>query len=525
MIYLPPASLLTQEVKVRAEASTVAPAAKPAAAPAPAQQQPPAPAPGVVRGKPLQLSKEERHQLARRAGDTEFPKDPTAAALVVKEYLRQPLTADERTRLDSLRVARRALSLAPLPGARVAANTISPSATVSTDAQFLDVVGREVFRYFIDEADPSTGLIKDRSTPDSPSSIAADGFGLSALAVGVPRGWVSRDEAYARSLKMAKALDHLQRNTPQYHGFFHHFLDEKSLENWKGSEVSSIDTALLMAGLLHSAEAFPNTELSKLANQMYDRVDWTWMLNGGKTLSYGYADGKGFIPQRWEGHSEGLLLYILALGSKTHPIPAGSWQQMASTYETRSPAGLEPYVATPTDSLFTYEYPQVWLDLKNVRDEKGINYFENSRRAVEADAAFSEAEGSAVFGVTASDGPGGYRSYGANAKEYDGTIAPTGAGGAMPFDPALSIHALRTMTTEPYAKLWGDYGPKDAFNLKKQWFDGDYLGIDQGTMLLMIANTEDEGVWRASMRHPAIQRGLERAGFTRAQAEPSTDPH
>lgn len=379
------------------------------------------------------------------------------------------------------------------------------------DAQFLETLSRQTFRYFLDQADPITGLIKDRSTPDSPASTAAVGFGLSALVVGAQRGFISRDEAYDRSLKAVRSLEQLQASTPQFHGFLHHFIDMKTLEPWRDTEVSSIDTALMVAGMLHAAQEFPGTELATLANRVYDRIDWKWMLNGGETLSHGVTKD-GFLPSRWEGHSEGLLLYVLALGSSTHPIPPESWKRMTESYEIRTAPGGQPFVATPTHSLFTYEYPQVWLDLRGKHDQTGVNYFENSRRAVQADAAFSKAQGATGFGVTASDGPDGYMNYGAQKGAFDGTFAPTGAGAAVPFAPELAIPALREL--EQHDRLWGEYGPKDAYNLKRDWFAPDYLGIDQGAMLLMIANHQDDAVWKSTMKHPAFARGLERAGFT-----------
>lgn len=386
------------------------------------------------------------------------------------------------------------------------------SVRLSDDA-FLEMVSKTTFEYFRYEVDDESGLIRDRSTPTSPCSIAATGFGLSSYCVAVSHGWMLEYEAYIRILRALRTFDEIQRRTPENHGFFYHFIDAHTGERCWNSEVSSVDTAILVAGMLHAAECFPRTELMYLAQTINERIDWRWMMNGHATLSHGYTPEEGFLPYHWEGYSEAILMYILALGSPTHPIPVESWKAVTAGYQIGN-YDKYSFCCCPTGSLFTYQYPHVWVDFHSRHDGK-LDYWENSRQAVYANYQYCCDNAHDIFGLTACDGPDGYRNYGSQpgANIYDGTIAPTAAGAAVPFAPEISIPALRTMYERYHAQIWGKYGFRDAFNLGRNWWATDYIGIDQGAMLLMIENYRNGGVWSKSMNSSTIQRGLDRAGF------------
>lgn len=429
-----------------------------------------------------------------------------------------PFIAPSSTATLSVSAPRPELTVSPSP------TNLETSLAALGDDEFLDVLERLTFQYFWNEANPDTGLIRDRSTETSPASIAAIGFGLSAIIVGKTRGWISEQDAYSRTLRTLQTLERLQQSTDtnaeSNHGFFYHFIDPSTGRRVWDSELSSIDTALLIAGVLHTGQHFKNTEIEEIADRIYRRVEWDWMLNGGSTLSHGWKPETGFLPYRWEGYNEAAILYLLALGSPTHPIPASSWEAWGRTFQRGQYKGPELFFVS-TGSLFAYQYSHIWVDFRNKKDAFA-NYWENSRRAVEANRRFvydnrdrCQTYGETTWGLTASDGPYGYQGYGAMPGDAlnDCTISPSGSGGSVALVPELAIPALRFMYAEYGKNIWGKYGFKDAFNVDRNWWDEDYVGINQGAMLLMIENYRSGLLWNEFMQIPYIGRALESAGF------------
>ena len=447
----------------------------------------------------------------------------------------------------------------PLP----APATAAAAPLSAADAAFLDEVQERTFRFFWDLADPGTGLIPDRWPTRSFASVAATGFGLTAYPIGVERGWVTREQARERVLRTLRFL----WNAPQgdgatgvtgYRGFFYHFLHLDSGLRFERVELSTIDTTLLLAGVLFCGEYFDGDapeerEIRDLAERLLARVEWTWAQPKPPAVSHGWHPEKGWIESDWRGYNEAMLLYLMALGSPAHPIDPAGWDEWTSRYRFETWYGQRHLIFPP---LFGHQYSHVWVDFRGILDEPmrraGFDYFENSRRATLAQRAWAidnprmwAGLGPDVWGITACDGPldielevrGEKRRFwtyagrgvGPGFPVDDGTVAPTAAGGSVPFAPEHAIRALRAMRDRYGAHLWGEYGFLDAFNPTFQfdvrvqhgkvvpgvgWFDGDYLGIDQGPILIMIENHRSDLVWRLMRRNPHLRRGLERAGFT-----------
>lgn len=334
-----------------------------------------------------------------------------------------------------------------------------------------------------------------------------------------------------------------------YKGFFYHFLTLDKAIRFKNVELSSIDTGLLMAGILSSMSYFDQdneieNSIEALSDSLFRRVDWTWMYGDTSTLSMGWHPEGGFIPAQWIGYNEAMILLIMAMGSPTHPLPAEAWDKWCATYEWDTFEGYENIQFEP---LFGHQYSHVWIDFKGIQDKymrgKGIDYFENSKRATLSNRSYCiknplKAKGyhEWCWGLTACDGPDNkkiiidgkpwqfydYRARGACSFRVvdDGTIAPTAAGGAYPFTPDISDHTLKYMWETYQRDLVGEFGFKDAFNLTyitdqtpNGWFDIDYLGIDQGPILLMIENHRTQVLWNVMKKNPYIVAGLRKAGF------------
>jgi len=462
----------------------------------------------------------------------------------------------------------------PAPDARppeapaAAASAVRPT-TDPAQLAFLDTLQERTFRWFWETSDATTGLTPDRWPTRTFASVAAIGYALTAYPVGVERGWVTRDEAAERTLATLRFLWRAPQGADSagmagHRGFFYHFLDPQG-RRFRDVELSTIDTALLLGGVLFAQVYFDDTasaremEIRALADSLYGRVDWRWAQDDPKPLvSMGWRPERGFIEADWRGYNEALLLYVLALGSPTHAVEPDVWDAWTSTYEWGDFHGQEHLNFTP---LFGHQYSHVWIDFRGIQDaymrERGIDYFENSRRATLSQRAYAIANpggwrdyGENVWGLTASDGPTDttvtidgrerrFHSYWARGASLDhvnddGTIVPTAAGGSIPFAPEVTIPALMHMRATYGDDLWGRYGFLDAFNPTfrldgvrlgaglrhgkvvpgKGWFDTDYLGIDQGPILIMAENHRSELVWRHMRRHPAIVRGLQRAGFT-----------
>ncbi len=446
---------------------------------------------------------------------------------------------------------------------------------VASEALLADLEAR-TFRFFWERANPENGLIPDRWPTPSFSSIAAVGFGLTAYPIGVERGWITREQARQRVLTTLRFFDSAPQGPEPagvagHRGFYYHFLDMTTGHRFKDVELSTIDTALLLAGALACQTYFDRDdpeerEIRELAEELYRRADWKWMQVRPPLVSHGWRPERGFIDYDWGGFNEAMILNVLALASPTHPIEPAAWEKFTSTYEWADFYGQEHVNFAP---LFGHQYSHVWIDFRGIQDvymrERGIDYFENSRRATYSQRAYAidnpggfAGYGENVWGLTACDGPldaelaveraGGrrvrfftYAARGAAAGEIrdDGTLAPTAAASSIPFAPEIAIPAVVELHRRWGEHLYGDYGFLDSFNptfifdLKVQhgklvpgqgWFDGDYLGIDQGPIVAMIENYRSGLVWDLMRRNPHVVRGLRRAGFTGgwlARAPPS----
>lgn len=416
-----------------------------------------------------------------------------------------------------------------------------------SDDDFLEYLQATAFDYFWYEANPQNGMVRDRTQPWSAASIAAIGFGLSAVPIGIDHNWITRKEGAERVYRTFKTLwstaqGQAESGTSGYKGWFYHFLKMEDATRFGTSELSSIDTALLLAGVLDSAEYFSDSnpresEIRSLAERIFARVDWRWMLNKGDTLTMGWNPEHGFLRARWNGYNEASILYILGIGAEgPNALTADSWQHWTKTYSWRTNLGFS-FIHFPP--LFGHQYSACWIDFKHIADDytsaRGITYFENSRRATLAQRAYCMANpggfpgyGADTWGLTACDGPGsnGTHSYIARgappAENDDGTLAPTAAGGSLPFAPAECLTTLRSMYDRYREKIWCGYGFRDAFNLKEDWWGEDVIGIDQGPILLMAENMRSGRVWERMKRNPVLRKGLESAGFRPIQKEGAT---
>jgi len=424
-----------------------------------------------------------------------------------------------------------------------AGGAVAAEESLTTPA-LLDSLQYTAFQYFWEEANPVNGLIRDRSQPGSPCSIAAQGFGISAICIAIDHGWVTRDEGRDRILLGMQTLwDGPQNNseyvTNGYMGLFYHFLDINSgLRAWS-CELSTIDTALLMAGVIDAKQYFDtadpgDVEMRALADSLYYRVDWEFVRNGGNGIRMGWKPATGFSGfGSWVGYNEAMILYILALGSPTHPVPWYTWAYWTTGYNWSTQYG-QTYLIFPP--LFGHQYSHCWIDFRDIKDQymdlKGITYHENSRRATLAAREYCIANpggwtgyGENLWGLTASDDPGGYLAHGAPPAQNDnGTITPTAAASSIAFAPEVVIPALHNMYDNYGGLIWGKYGFKDAFNPSVFWVGSDYLGIDQGPIIMMIENYLTGAVWERFMTNPDILAGLSQAGFTSVSAVPE-GPH
>jgi len=428
---------------------------------------------------------------------------------------------------------------------------------------FLDTLQRRTFDFFWERTNPRNGLTPDRWPTKAFSSIAAVGFALTAYPIGVERGYVSRSQARDRVLTTLKFFwqapqGEAEAGTTGYKGFFYHFLDMETGLRFERVELSTIDTTLLLGGVLFcemyfGGDAPAEVSIRAYADSIYRRVDWRWAQARSPFVSMGWHPASGFIEADWQGLNEAMLLLVLALGSPTHPADSSAWRGWTSSYAWGRYYGIDHLGFAP---LFGHQYSHAFIDFRGIKDAymrgKGIDYFENSRRATYAQRRYAVANpgkwrgyGADSWGLTASDGPADvslkiagrprhfleYAARGASFTEVrdDGTIAPTAAGGSLPFAPEIALPVLVAMREEHGAAIFGHYGFLDAFNETfpgdrvprkgrtipgRGWYDTDYLGIDQGPILIMAENYRTGLVWRYMRKHPAIIRGLRRAGFS-----------
>jgi len=443
-----------------------------------------------------------------------------------------------------------------------------PAPVVITDIAyrsdpFLADLENRTFDYFWRATDPHTGLTPDRSPSSTISSIAAIGFGLTAYPIGVAEGYVSRAQAADRARTTLKYLYDLPQGPADsgvagYRGFFYHYLDTSHGRRAGHAELSTIDTAILMAGALLCEQYFDGPSAAEVgvrayADSLYRRVDWTWAAPNSPAVALGWYPETGFIQYDWRGYNEAMILYVLALGSPTHPLPDSAWAEYTRTYRWEEWASEDHLNFGPA---FGHEYSQVWIDFRGIQDafmrEHNIDYFENSRRAAYAQRDYATYNpmgwagyGPEAWGLSACDGPadtsvsldGVYRTfhtYWARGSDYmriadDGTITPSAAAGYIPFAPEIAIPALKTMRATYGSLIYSVYGFVDAYNPSftlsvhtplgrvdgaRGWFDTDFLGIDEGPILAMIENYRTELIWTTMRRSPYLATGLERAGFS-----------
>jgi len=396
---------------------------------------------------------------------------------------------------------------------RTTANQLAPE-----DDQLLNDIEAANFLYFWEQANPKNGLVKDRSNSQGNdsrivASIAATGFGLTALCIGEKRGLVPRTAAQER---VRTCLSFLAGKLTHHRGFFYHWANINTGERVWDSEVSSVDTAILLCGILTCRQYFQNSGISHLADEIFDRVDWTWLSEDTPLLPHGWTPEIGFLPYRWDYYSELMMMYLLGLGSTTYPLREDAWhawKRLTFEYD-----GLR-YIGSFAP-LFVHQYSQAWFDFRQKRDQYA-DYFKNSATATEVHRRFCIELGKQfpdysddLWGITASDSANGYVIWGGPPAvgPIDGTVVPSAPAGSLPFLPEPTLRVLRNIKAH-YPSAWCKYGFVNAFCLPKNWFDSDVVGIDTGITMLMAENLRTGFVWNTFMKTEEAQRGMQRAGF------------
>jgi hypothetical protein len=416
--------------------------------------------------------------------------------------------------------------------------------------QDLDTLQATTLQYYLRETNPANGLIRDKTESAAPCSIAAVGLALATIPVLIERGVISRQfapEIALRRLRFFRDSPHgSEPDATGYKGFYYHFLDMKSGRRVWECELSTIDSAFLFAGMLTCAAYFDRdteeeAEVRQLADELYRRADWQWAQNGGAALSHGWKPESGFLPHCWTGYDEGLLLYILGLGSPTFPLPPESYAAYCSTYRWKTIYGRELLYSGP---LFTHQLSHLWIDFRDLRDafmrEHGSDYFQNSRQATYVHQEYGirnplefAGYGEFCWGLTATDGPGwekrtvngierqfyDYYARGAPYGPDDGTIAPWVVVASLPFAPEIVIPTMRAMARLDLG-MTKRYGFKASFNQTYEvdrapgwWVTPHHFGVDQGPVILMIENYRTGLIWNIMRRSPYVAAGLRRAGF------------
>ena len=394
----------------------------------------------------------------------------------------------------------------------------TPTSLSTQDDEFLNDLEHCNFLFFWEQANPQTGLIKDRCnvrTKDTTivASVASTGFGLTAICIGENRGFIGRAEARSRVIS---SLSFLWHKLPTHRGFFYHFANINTGERIWDSEVSSVDTAILLCGILTCRQHFQDDTITQLAQAIFDRVDWTWLSEDTTLLPQGWTPEFGFLPSKWDFYSELMMMYLLGLGSSTHPLRSEAWFAWKRTVFEYD--GLR-YVGSFAP-LFVHQYSQAWFDFRNKRD-RYTDYFVNSVIATDVHRRFCLQLNeqfidytNALWGITASDSDKGYVIWGGPPAmgPIDGTIVPAATGGSLPFLPDATMRVLRTIH-DHYPGAWCRYGFVDAFNPLSNWYDTDVIGIDTGITMLMAENARTGFVWETFMKNAEAQRGMAIAGF------------
>jgi hypothetical protein len=417
----------------------------------------------------------------------------------------------------------------------------------------LEILQRESFSYFLHETNPVNGLVIDKTAPDCPASITATGFALAAYPVGIERGLMSRAAAVERTLATLRFF----WNSPHgpepdatgYQGFYYHFLDMQTGRRAWQCELSTVDSAFLLAGVLTAGSYFDvdtadEHEIRVLADALYRRANWRWAQNQGATLTHGWKPESGFLQYRWEGYDEALLLYLLALGSPTYPLSNSSYAAWSSTYQWQSCYGYDYIYA---GSFFTHQLSHIWIDFRGIQDafvrDKGMDYFENSRRATYVQQQYAidnplkfKGYGEYCWGITASDGPRpdtikvdgierqffDYMARGVPYGPDDGTIAPWAVVASLPFAPEIVLPTIEHFIYHIDLKSRNPYGFKATFNATHPdrsnnpfgWVSPWQYGLHQGPITLMVENYRSGLLWQLMRNCPYIVNGLRRAGFT-----------
>ena len=392
------------------------------------------------------------------------------------------------------------------------------------DDALLEELAHANFQYFWEQCNPDTGIVKDRCNvragdKNELGSIAATGFGLTALCIGDKRGYVSHAQAQKRVLD---SLRFMRKKLPSHRGFFYHWAKISTGERLWDSEVSSVDTALLLCGILTCRAHFDHPEISELASEIFNRVDWTWLSEDTTVLPHGWTPESGFLQYRWDNYSEMMMMYLLGMGSSSHPLSSRAWNAWKRTLfeydDIRYIGSFAP--------LFVHQYSQAWFDFRDKRDQYA-DYFENSVLATDVHRRFCiDLAGQFpdytddLWGITASDSVHGYVVWGGPPATgpIDGTVAPCAAGGSLPFQPAATIRVLRTIKDQFGANAWCRYGFVDAFNPLTKWYDTDVVGIDTGITMVMAENARTGFVWDTFMKNPEARLGMERADFKKHES-------
>jgi hypothetical protein len=398
-------------------------------------------------------------------------------------------------------------------------NTGTTPGGAPTNDQLMETIENAAFQFFWYQANSANGLIKDRAVyqgtdTSTLSSIASTGFGLTGLCIADSRGYLSTAQLKQR---VVTTLDFLLNQAPIENGFFYHFMNIDTGGRAGTSEVSSIDTAILLCGILACRAHFQDSQITSLANQIYERINWAWMLNGGTTLSLGWTPENGFLPYRWDTYSEAMMLYLLAIGAPDNAIPASSWD--AWSRPTYTYQGLT-YI-TSKAPLFTYQYSQAWIDFRN-KEDAYANYFQNSITATKAHKLFCLSLASQFpdytnnfWGITSSDSVNGYVAWGGPPAigPIDGTLVPCATAGSIPFLPSDTLAVQQNLYANYYTTAWTQYGFVDAFNPLTKWVDQYVLGIDQGIGMLMAENYRTQFVWNTFMKNSEITDAMSAVGF------------
>jgi hypothetical protein len=410
-------------------------------------------------------------------------------------------------------------------------NGVNQSPLSPADDQLLDEIERANFLYFWEQTNPATGITRDRCNVRQPNdtelgSIAATGFGLTAMCVGDERSFMPHAEIRKR---VADGLRFLSKKMPNHRGFFYHWANINTGERLWDSEVSSVDTAIFLCGVLTCRQHFQDEEIQELAHQVFNHVDWQWLSEDTRILPHGWTPESGFLQYRWEEYSEMMMIYLLGMGSYAHPLAPEAWHAWKRvTFEYDCIRYIGSFAP-----LFIHQYSQAWFDFRGKRD-RYADYFQNSVIASDVHRRFCldlarqfPNYSDDLWGITASDSPKGYAVWGGPPATgpIDGSVVPSAAGGSLPFLPQPTLRVLRTMKERYGNQAWSRYGFVNAFNPLTRWYDTDVVGIDTGITMIMAENARTGFVWKTFMKNPEARRGMQLAGFKAYEKSTSPGPN